>query len=865
MKPIPPADEAKRLETLRQYAVLDTPPEQAFDDLALLASQICQVPMAMVSLVDDKRQWFKSRIGMDATETARDIAFCAHTILRPDEVLEVQDASADARFADSPLVTTDPRVRFYAGAPLVANNGQPLGALCVMDRTPHALKPEQLAALQALSRLVVAQLEQRRQARELTDEVTKRMRVEGLLRQHFDELSGSKAEADRLVALGEKSRRALLSVLEDEKRSGQNLRTSEERFRQLAENINEVFWITDPDKHQMLYISPAYEKIWGRTCASLYQAPQTWLEAIHPDDRNRILHAAATKQPEGTYDETYRIVRPDKSERWVHDRAFPIRNPAGQVYRLVGTAEDITERRKLEEQLRHAQKMEAIGQLAGGVAHDFNNILAAIRMQSDLMRFDDELSGEQKDSVDEITAAAERATNLTRQLLLFSRHEKMQPRDLDLGESVSDLAKMLRRILGEDIQMHFKFAAQPLHIHADPGMIDQVVMNLAINSRDAMPDGGNLYIETAAVELDELAIQQSPRARPGSFVCLSVTDTGCGIAPEIIPRIFEPFFTTKGVGKGTGLGLATVFGIVETHRGWIDVYSEVDRGTTFRIFFPRLSVASSRLKQAPTTLQSAERGDETILLVEDDHALRLAFKKALTQLGYRVIEAGNGAGALELWDQHRGQIDLLLTDLVMPGGMNGKEFAEKLLAEAPKLKVIYMSGYSPDITLVRSSPEAGDSFFGQAVRHAGTGENGPGGLGDGRIKTAVTTGQPVTKSGQDVRRIDGAAKGTSRLVANFFDVVGAVGGANRNSSARIQLDVRRQVEIETDVVAGGFVVLNGELIRGIRNLVQIVDAGVGLGSGAGPDEIRNGNRRQQTDDGDDNHDLHQGESLAREF
>ncbi|HEV2692925.1 MAG TPA: ATP-binding protein [Verrucomicrobiae bacterium] len=699
MKAPQPAYETQRLEALREYNVLDTPAELAFDDLALLASQICQTPIAMISLVDEKRQWFKARIGMEATETPRDIAFCAHTILRPDEVMEIQDACADARFTDSPLVTSAPHIRYYAGAPLVTNDGQALGALCVMDRTPRALKPEQLAALQALSRLVVSQMEQGRQARELTDEILKRNRVEELLRHQNEQLLASKAEADRVVALGEKSRHALLSVLEDEKRSGQNLRTSEERFRQLAENINEVFWITDPAKQQMLYISPAYEKIWGRTCASLYQSPQTWLEAIHPDDRERILHAAGSKQTAGTYDEVYRIQRPDKSERWIHDRAFPLRNEAGNVYRVVGTAEDITARRELEEQLRHAQKMEAIGQLAGGVAHDFNNILAVIRMQSDLMRFDEELSGEQKESVDEITAAAERATNLTRQLLLFSRHEKMQPRDMDLGESISDLTKMLRRILGENIQMHFKFSSQPLHIHADPGMIDQVVMNLTINSRDAMPNGGNLFIETATVELDELAAQQSPRSRPGSYVCLSVTDTGCGIPPEIMPRIFEPFFTTKEVGKGTGLGLATVFGVIANHHGWVDVYSEVGRGTTFRIFFPRLAVSSGRPKPMPATLQSAARGNEMILLVEDDSALRLAFRKALIQLGYRVIEAGNGAAALELWKQHHNEIDLLLTDLVMPGGMNGKEFAEKLLAETPQLKVIYMSGYSPDITL----------------------------------------------------------------------------------------------------------------------------------------------------------------------
>lgn len=694
-----PSNEAQRLKTLREYNVLDTQAEQVFDDLALLASQICRAPIAMVSLIDEKRQWFKARVGIDAVETARDVAFCAHTILRPDELMEVPDACADARFAGSPLVTSDPHVRFYAGAPLIANDGHALGALCVMDHSPHTLTDEQRVALRALSRLVVAQLELRRQSRELTGEILKRNRIEELLRYHYDELAASKEEADRVVAMGEKSRLALLSVLEDEKHSGQNLRTSEERFRQLAENINEAFWITDIAKHQMIYISPAYEKIWGRTCDSLYQSPQTWLDAIHPDDRERVLRAAVSKQVQGTYDETYRIIRPDKTERWIRDRAFPIRNEAGEVYRIVGTAEDISERRKLEQQFRHAQKMEAVGQLAGGVAHDFNNILAVIQMQSDLMRFDDTLSAEQKECVDEITTAAERATNLTRQLLLFSRHEKIQPQDLDLGESISGMAKMLRRILGEHIQMHFKFAAQPQHVHADPGMIDQIIMNLAINSRDAMLRGGDLFIETATVDFDELAAQQSPRARPGSFVCLSVTDTGCGIPPEILPRIFEPFFTTKGVGKGTGLGLATVFGIVAQHDGWIDVYSEPGRGTTFRIYFPRLTGASPRQRQVQSALLSASRGSETLLLVEDDSSLRSSFKKALTQLGYGVLEAGDGAKALEVWQQNRDRIHLVLTDLVMPGGMNGKEFGQTLLSQKPALKIIYMSGYSPDVTL----------------------------------------------------------------------------------------------------------------------------------------------------------------------
>jgi CheY-like chemotaxis protein len=253
----------------------------------------------------------------------------------------------------------------------------------------------------------------------------------------------------------------------------------------------------------------------------------------------------------------------------------------------------------------------------------------------------------------------------------------------------------LRRTLGENIRIQYKFSMQSLLIHADAGMMDQVLMNLAINSRDAMPNGGQLVIETSAVEFDEMAVSQSPKVRPGSFVCLAVSDTGCGIPPENLQRIFEPFFTTKGIGKGTGLGLATVFGIVQQHQGWVNVYSEVGRGTTFRIYLPRLLKASQPKPEQPalTTL----RGDETILFVEDDAALCASVRKALSQLGYRVLEAINGTEALKLWKHHRQEISLLITDMVMPGGITGRDLGEQLLKDNPNLKVIYTSGYSAEV------------------------------------------------------------------------------------------------------------------------------------------------------------------------
>jgi PAS domain S-box-containing protein len=389
-------------------------------------------------------------------------------------------------------------------------------------------------------------------------------------------------------------------------------------------------------------------------------------------------------------------VRQDRTRIRISATISPLKDSAGNVVGASTIARDTTHQHILEEQLRQSQKMEAIGQLAGGVAHDFNNILAVIQMQTELSKIAGNFSAEQTACIDEIQVAANRAANLTRQLLLFSRRQRLQPRELDLSDSITGMTKMLRRILGEDIQMHFKYAPQPLFIQADAGMMDQVLMNLTLNSRDAMPEGGQLVIETAAVDFDAPAAELVPNARPGAFVRLSVGDTGCGIPPEIMPRIFEPFFTTKDVGKGTGLGLATVFSIVQQHQGWIGVNSAIARGTTFHIYLPRLNKSSGQ-PATSSVLAAVSGGKETILVVEDDDALRASVQKSLAQLGYHLLEAASGAAALAVWQKQRDKIDLLLTDLVMPGGMSGKTLGEQLLQENPQLKVIYTSGYSAEV------------------------------------------------------------------------------------------------------------------------------------------------------------------------
>ena len=488
------------------------------------------------------------------------------------------------------------------------------------------------------------------------------------------------------------------------------LEESEDRFRQLAETIQEVFWMTDVTRSEVLYISPAYEAIWGRTCARLYEFPGDWEAAIVPEDRARVAHALATKQLGGEYDETYRITRPDGSVRWIHDRAFPVRDPDGAIHRIVGTAEDITEARQLEEQYRQSQKMEAIGQLAGGVAHDFNNILAAIMMQAELGVTTLDSPQETRELLDGIISATERAASLTRQLLAFGRRQVMQPRQLDLNHVVTNIARMLERILGDDVHMLLNLDAGPLQTRGDAGMLDQVLLNLVINARDAMPNGGVVHIETASVTLTENDAASYTGAVAGRYVCLRVRDSGTGIAVEHMSRIFEPFFTTKDPGKGTGLGLATVFGITRQHGGALRVASEPGRATIFELLLPATEAEIAPRERA--LRPSMQRGGtETILLVEDDPSVRKLTRVVLERAGYTVFDAPDGASALLLWEEVRESVSLLLTDIVMPGGVGGRELAARLKKHSPHLRVVFTSGYSADVAGRELSLDEGRNFI----------------------------------------------------------------------------------------------------------------------------------------------------------
>jgi PAS domain S-box-containing protein len=610
-------------------------------------------------------------------------------------------------------------------------------------------------------------------------------------------------------------------MYQEARRSAAALSESEENFRQLAAHINEVFWMTDVAKNRMIYISPAYETIWGRTCAAVYASPHNWLDAIHPEDRERIVQAALNNQATGTYEEEYRIVRPDGTIRWIHDRGFPVRDTAGKVYRIAGVAQDITERKQAEESLRlqsaalkaaansivitdrngtiewvnpaftaltyyqaedaigknpselsksglhdqpfyrdlwntilaghvwhgevtnrrkdgslysaeqsitsvkdargvithfvaigqdlteqkrlevqflHAQKMEVVGRLASGIAHDFNNLLTVINGTVELVLMDLNEGDTLREDLQAIAKAGMSAASLTRQLLAFSRKQIMKPVALDMNTLLADLKDMLQRLIGEDIDLTIVSAKDVGRVIADPGQIEQVVMNLAVNARDAMTKGGMLTIETRNVVLDAASAAAHPSLQPGPHVRLTVSDTGGGMDEATRAQIFDPFFTTKEVGAGTGLGLSTVYGIVRQSGGSIEVSSELGMGATFTIYLPLIGDAVHKDPPAPTIVPVD--GAETVLIVDDDEAVCRLTKRILQSAGYTVLAASSGGEAVLLLERHDGPVHLMLTDMVMPQ-VSGRELAAHLTGIRPRMKVLYMSGYTDDTILRR--------------------------------------------------------------------------------------------------------------------------------------------------------------------
>lgn len=508
---------------------------------------------------------------------------------------------------------------------------------------------------------------------------------------------------------------AVVSALERRRLLEEKTRT-EQQLRQLVRAVEQspVSVLVTDVEGTIEYVNPTLCRVTGYSREELLGS------------NPRILKSGQT--PPETYTELWRAIaaggiwrgellnrRKDGSTFWESVSISALRSPAGTITHYVGVKEDVNARKEAERELREtqaqllqSQKMEAIGRLAGGVAHDFNNLLNVIygygEMLHESLRGDD--AGLQK--LEQILRAAERAAGLTRQLLAFGRKQVMEPRVLDLGALVAETEKMLRRLVSEDIEISYVRPSSEARVSADPGQIEQVLLNLVVNARDAMPDGGRLTVEVASAVLDEAYCRQHPPARPGPYVLLAVTDTGHGMDAATQARIFEPFYTTKELGKGTGLGLATVYGIVKQHGGVIWVYSEVGTGTVFKIYLPTADAALDEATESEPA--PALSGEGTVLLVEDDDDVRVLAHSILASGGYDVLAARSGDEALLAAERHAGAVDVLLTDVVMPG-MNGRELSERLHMLRPGVSVVFMSGYTHDAIARRGMLEPGPRYL----------------------------------------------------------------------------------------------------------------------------------------------------------
>ncbi len=525
---------------------------------------------------------------------------------------------------------------------------------------------------------------------------------------------GSGGEGHAMAEGGATNRRAIDRPWEepDDRTTGDLVARLEQSARdlELAERIARIgSWTLDPATGRATWSKEMY-----RILGLDPDGPPIDLDAIDriftPESVARVgeavERAVATGEP---WHLELEFVRPDGSHGWVLSNGIAERDETGRVHLIRGTMQDVTEQRNLEEQLRQAQRLEAVGQFAGGIAHDFNNLLTAIRGYAELVLASLPPDDPNRPDVEQIVVASDRATELIRQLLAFSRRQLLRPVVLDPGETIERVVPLLRRLLGEHIEVRVNVAPDVGRILVDPTQFEQVVLNLAANARDAMAEGGQLRIEVANADLDAAYVANHLDARSGPHVVLVVSDTGVGMDEATRTRIFEPFFTTKPPGQGTGMGLATVYGIVKQSGGSIYVYSEPGRGTTFKVYLPRVD-AEAEEAGGPVPEGPVPRGTETILLVEDEEAIRGFAVRTLSGLGYRVLDAEGAAEALGIAAAFAEPIDLLITDVTMPG-LQGHQLAEKLSAERPRLRVLYISGFAENGVLDRRVGTPGFSFL----------------------------------------------------------------------------------------------------------------------------------------------------------
>jgi PAS domain S-box-containing protein len=663
-------EEAARLKALRDCCVLDTPPEELFDQTTRLAAYLCGTPIGLIGFIDATRQWFKSRVGWDYPEIPREHSICGQTILHPD-LLVISDAAMDERFFNDAMVTRA-GIRFYAGAPLLTKEGYALGTLCVMDHLPRELPAPHKDALLTLARLVAAQVEARR---------------------------GTKvsAPADDKPSLIE----GTVVDISEHKQADEALRDSQERLLGIISSAMDAI-ITVDDNQRIIVFNRAAEQIFR--CPATEAIGQTIDKFIPQKSREAHREHIRSFGQTGVSSRsmyspgTLMGVRADGEEFPVEATISQVKTGSERLYTVI--LRDVSVRKHTEDELRQAQKMEAVGHLAGGIAHEFNNYLGIIMGYSDLMAQEEIQNESLRLGLAEIKGATQKAASLTRQLLAFSRKQLIEPILLDLNASVWDAHKLLRRLIPANIDVIPVLHPDLGKVKADPAQIQQILINLVVNARDAMPQGGKITIDTAEVVLDEEFASRHVDILPGDYVMLSVSDTGEGIDAETLAHLFEPFFTTKKAGKGTGLGLSTTYGIVKQSGGHITVASVRGRGTTFCVYLPKLAETYDDSPTAPHS-KPMPTGIATILLVEDESGLRRLMRTTLERQGYRVLEAKDGAEGLSVFRQNLEQIALVVTDLAMPR-MTGLQLKENVVALGSSMKFLLISGYAEDLL---GSPE----------------------------------------------------------------------------------------------------------------------------------------------------------------
>lgn len=654
-------DSQRRLAALARYQIMDTPAEPEFDALVARASAACETPLAMMALLDDRRQWFKARVGVDQDETPIENAFCLRAIEQPDELTIVTDARYDERFRGNPFVTGAPRIRFYAGAPLITPEGVAIGTLCVADRLPRHLSPSRRELLKALAQEAVTLLEAARGRRDLA----------------------SNEEAVKALQLREAC------------------------FRHLTEYSLDLITILEADG-TVRFESRSIERALGY--APAHYRGRNAFEFVHPEDLPTVAGAfqEALQKQGNTPVIRFRFQHADGSYRILEGKGNNLLNDPA-VLGIVFNSRDVTEQVRLEEEVERGrrEKEDAIARMTGGVAHDFNNILTAVQGLAALTKQRVPAASIEAGYLTDIHTATERAARLTQQLLAFSHRLVLQPRAIELGSWLHALEQRLISGLGPDIGLTIATHGE-LRVWQDVAQLEQVILQLAANAREAMPAGGRFTIEALPIILS--AAERPPDGREGeaNYVQLTVTDQGIGMDEATLARVFEPFFTTKTEGQHPGLGLSMCRGFVEQSGGHLTVRSHPGRGTVFHLYLPAAEAMEEDTPPPPSTSAS---GLPTILFVDDEAMLREVGQTILVEAGYRVIVAEDGHDALaRLADMGSAPPDLLVTDVVMPG-MSGVQLAEEVVRLSSGTRVLLCSGYTRDALAQGGGLPAGVAFL----------------------------------------------------------------------------------------------------------------------------------------------------------